>query len=81
MNDVRNALLARPLVHDLWSSAVAGCWEIEHDHDDVAAMTELMRQSLHGWKVADNGEIIMMATNPTITDRCAWHSREPSQGG
>lgn len=80
MNDVREALLARPLVRDVRSSAVAGCWELEHDHDDLTAIIDLVRQSLHGWEVAGNGEIIMIATTPEVADRCAWHGRGPGQG-
>jgi len=81
MNDVRDALLARPLVHAVRSSAVTGCWELDHDHDDLAAITNLVRQSLHGWEVADNGEIIMVATTPEVRDRCAWHGSDLGEGG
>ncbi len=79
MNAVRDALLARPLVHAVRSSAVAGCWEIDHDHDDLDAITNLVRQSLHGWEIADNGEIIMIATTPEVRDRCALHGTDPNQ--
>lgn len=81
MNDVRDTLLARPLVHDVRTSVVAGCWEVGHDQDDVAAITDLLRQSLHGWEVADNGEIIMIATSPNASDRCAAHPRGPGHSG
>lgn len=80
MNDVRDALLARPLVNAIRSSAVAGCWEIDHDHDDLTAITELVRQSLHGWEVADNGEIIMITTTPEVRDHCAVHHTGQHQG-
>ena len=73
MNDVRDALLARPLVNAVRSSAVAGCWEIDHDHDSLAAIASLVRQSLHGWEVADNGEIVMITTRPEVGDRCTLH--------
>lgn len=75
-----DALLARPLVNAIRSSAVAGCWEIDHDHDDLTAITELVRQSLHGWEVADNGEIIMITTTPEVRDHCAVHHTGQHQG-
>lgn len=81
MNDVRDTLLARPLVRDVRTSVVAGCWEVDHDHDDVAAITGVLRQSLHGWEVADNGEIVMIATSPDVADRCGEHPPGPSHSG
>jgi len=80
MNDVRDALLARPRVNAVRSSATAGCWEIDHDHEDLAAITNLIRQSLHGWEVADNGEMIMIATTSEVRDHCALHGTEPDHG-
>jgi hypothetical protein len=80
MTAVRDALLARPLVHAVRSSAVSGCWELDHDHDDLHAITDLVRQSLRGWEVADNGEVIMIATTPEVRDRCAWHGVDRDQG-
>lgn len=79
MNDVRDALLACPLVHAVHSSAVAGCWEIDHDRDDLDAITHLLHESLHGWEIANNGEINMIATAPEIHGRCALHGTDLNQ--
>ncbi|MFP5577568.1 MAG: hypothetical protein ACLGIZ_04935 [Acidimicrobiia bacterium] len=74
MNAVREELLARPLVHDVWQSATKGCLEVDHDHDDPGALIEILRRSLHAWEVADNGEIISVATTPEPMDHCPWHA-------
>ncbi|MGY6501013.1 MAG: hypothetical protein ACXIVQ_09005 [Acidimicrobiales bacterium] len=68
---VRTELLARPLVRHVEMSATAGCLEVEHDHDDPAALVALLRASLHGSQVADNGEIVMIVTDPTLTHGCS----------
>lgn len=81
LNDARDALLARPLVRAVRSTATAGCWEIDHDHDDLGAITDLVRETLRGWEVADNGEIVMIATNPEVRDRCAAHSTDQADTG
>jgi copper chaperone CopZ len=74
MNDVRDELLARPLVRGVRLSATAGCWEVEHDHDDPQALTELLQRSLHGWQVSDNGEIVEVVNNPTQSGECTVHT-------
>jgi len=79
MNAVRDELLARPLVRDVQMSATAGCLEVEHDHDDPSALTGLLQQSLRGWQVADNGEIVQVTTNPTLTGECTLHA--PAERG
>lgn len=76
MNDARDALLARPLVQAVRSTVTAGCWEIEHDHDDLGEITSLIRGTLHGWEVADNGEIVMIATTLEVRDRCEAHGTD-----
>lgn len=73
MNAVRDELLARPLVRHVEMSAMAGCWEVDHDHDDVSELIALLRQSLNGWQVADNGEIVAVKTGPTVSGECVWH--------
>lgn len=73
MNAVKDDLLARPRVHDVQLSAVAGCLVVDHDHDDPAELVELLHQSLHGWEAASNGEIIEVTTASVISDRCEWH--------
>lgn len=62
-------------------SATAGCLEVDHDHDDPSALTDLLLQSLHGWQVADNGEIVMVTTDPELTHECALHSPDRPHGG
>jgi hypothetical protein len=73
MNDVRDRLLADPQVHGVRLSATDHCWEVDHDYDDASIITGLLRQWLHAWEVADNGEVVMVATTPEPADRCAWH--------
>lgn len=73
MNAVKDDLLARPRVHDVRMSATAGCVVVDHDHDDPSALIDLLRQSLHGWEVASNGEIISVNTTSKISEHCAWH--------
>jgi hypothetical protein len=73
MNAVRDDLLARPLVHHVHLSATAGCWEVDHDHEDASELIGVLEQSLHGWQVGSNGEIVEITTNPTLSDACAWH--------
>lgn len=74
MNAVRDELLARPLVRHVRMSAMSGCLEVDHDHDDPSALTGLLQQSLRGWQVTDNGEIVQLTTNPTLTSECALHA-------
>lgn len=81
MNAVRKELLARPMVHDVRMHVAQGCWEVEHDYDDLSAITELLRTSLRGWVVESNGEIMMVATTPEIADRCAWHPHGGAMSG
>ena len=72
MNEVREELLARPLVHAVHTSATAGCLDVEHD-DDPSALTDVLRRSLHGWQVADNGEVVSVRTMPELADHCTIH--------
>lgn len=74
MQNVRAELLGRPRVREVNLWARRACLEVVHDHDDVAAITDLLRRSLHGWEVADNGEIVMVETSPDPIDRCRRHS-------
>jgi hypothetical protein len=69
----RTELLAHPLVHHVETSAAAGCLEVDHDHGDPAALIQLLRGWLHGWQVADNGEVVMTITDPTLTQECSMH--------
>lgn len=73
MNEVREELLARPLVHAVHASATAGCLEVEHEDDDPSALTETLRRSLRGWQVADNGEVVSVRTMPELADHCTVH--------
>lgn len=73
MAAVREELLARPLVHAVRMSAMAGCLEVDHDHDDPSALTDLLQQSLRGWQAADNGEVVSVTTSPELSEECAWH--------
>jgi copper chaperone CopZ len=79
MNAVRDELLARPLVHHVEMSPRAGCLEVEHDHDDPSALVGLLRQSLHGWRVTDNGEVVMVMTKPGLAHVCRHESPDEEQ--
>lgn len=70
---VQVELLERPLVHHVEMNAAEGCMEVDHDHDDPAALIELLGQSLHGAQVADNGEIVMVMTDPELTRQCSLY--------
>ncbi len=70
---VRRELLARPGVHRVEVSSTAGCLEVDHDHDDPAALIELLHRSLHGSQVADNGEVVMITIDPVVTYDCSMH--------
>lgn len=72
MNAVKKELLERPLVNDVRSSATEGCWVVDHD-DDPAALIAILNQSLHGWNIATNGEIISVTTDSRISDHCSLH--------
>ena len=74
MQDVRDELLVRPRVQEVNLWIHESCLEVVHDHDDAGAITNLLRRSLHGWEVADNGEIVMVVTAPEPIDRCHRHS-------
>lgn len=79
MQDVRGALLARPLVHRVRMDAVAGCLEVDRDHDDPMVLTGLLRQSLRGWEIAGNGETIMISPTSEPSDGCASHSSNDAE--
>lgn len=80
MQDVRAELLSRPRVQqvNLWTPE--SCLEVVHEHDDVTAITDFLRRSLHGWEVADNGEIVMVETTPESVDRCQRHGSQVATG-
>ena len=73
MNSVRDALLARPLVTDVELHPVEGCWAVDHDHDDPDELCSVLSQSLHGWTVQTNGEVVQVATDPGIVGSCDLH--------
>lgn len=75
----RKVLLDHPLVHGVRMNAEAGCLEVDHDHDDVSALTGLLRQSLRGWEIAGNGETIMISATSEPSDGCSWHSSSDSE--
>lgn len=79
LNEVRDELLRRPLVQSVTMSATAGCLDVEHDHDDPAALGRLLREHARGWEVADNAEIVMVPIDAEPSDRCRWH--DPSATG
>jgi hypothetical protein len=58
-----------PLVRHVRMSAMSGCLEVDHDHDDPSALTGLLQQSLRGWQVTDNGEIVQVNHQPHAHQR------------
>jgi hypothetical protein len=79
MGDAQAMLLARPLVHAVRISGTAGCVEVEHDNDDLPAITNLLQQSRHGWEVGSNGDVDMTPAVGESTAVCAIHagSKQP----
>jgi hypothetical protein len=62
-------------------SITAGCVEVEHDHDDPTALVGLLRESLRGWDIAGNGEIVQIGTEAELTHVCNAHPRRDIDPG
>lgn len=73
VNEVRKTLLASPLVHSVEMNDATGCLDVEHAYEGVSGITGLLRDSALNWEVADNGEIVMIASTCESSGRCAEH--------
>ena len=74
LNTIQDVLMARSLVKSVQLHAADGCIEVEHNHDEPEALVELLRTSLRGWQMADNGEIIQI---PSIPHTCSTPTPDP----
>ena len=75
VDDARKVLLESPLVHSVEMNAATGCLDVEHDFEGVSALTGLLRDAALNWEVADNGEIVMIASTCESSGRCARHPK------
>ena len=73
MGEVRERLLASPLVNDVQVSTTGGCWDVDHALPGPAAITDLLRSSLHLWEIADNGEVVEQGSTPVVATECSIH--------
>ncbi len=73
-NDARERLLQHPAVQRVELDQSNGCLEVEHGFSDPRSVTDLLQQTLRGWMVASNGEVEMVATEPTLTRSCVTHN-------
>ncbi len=73
LNAIQDTLMARPLVRSVHLHAADGCIEVEHDHDVPDALVEVLRSSLRGWQMADNGEIMQTPSIPAVAHVCHVH--------
>lgn len=76
LNAIQETLLARSLVRSVHLHAADGCIEVEHDHDAPDALVELLRTSLRGWQMADNGEIMQTPSIPEVAHVCHVHAAQ-----
>jgi hypothetical protein len=77
LNTIQDVLTARSLVKSVQLHAADGCIEVEHNHDEPEALVELLRTSLRGWQMADNGEIIQIPSIPEVKHLCHLHDTQP----
>jgi hypothetical protein len=75
LNAIQDELLTRDRVHAVRIHAADGCLEVDHDHDRPDAIVGLLRRSLLGWQIADNGEVVQVAAVPELAHVC--HVRHP----
>lgn len=79
LNAIQDVLMARSLVQSVHLHAADGCIEVEHTHDEPAALVDLLRTSLRGWQMADNGEIMQTPSIPEVAHVCHLHDTRSSQ--
>ena len=75
VDDARRVLLESPLVQIVEMNAATGCLDVEHGFEGVSAITGLLRDAALNWEVADNGEIVMIASTCESSGRCARHPK------
>ncbi len=76
LNAIHDELLARDQVRAVRIHTADGCLEVEHDHDEPGELIALLQRSLHGWQIADNGEVIEVESIAQIAHVC--HLGHPS---
>ncbi len=72
--NLAKALMERPRVDRVQTSAVPGCIVIDHNSDDVAELQAVVDRLLHGFEAASNGEIVMITTSAEVRSTCPHHS-------
>lgn len=77
LNAIHDVLMARSRVQSVHLHAADGCIEVEHHHDEPDALLDVLRTSLRGWQMADNGEIMQTPSIPAVAHVC-HHSGTPS---
>lgn len=73
LDQVGDELRQRPLVSNVELSSISHCLEVEHDGDDVDALLGVVRTSLRGYLVADNGETVQVHGGAHIAHVCDAH--------
>jgi hypothetical protein len=74
-------LITRPLVRQVHLNSTVGCLVVEHDHDSPAALLAVIQDDLRGWKLADNGERVMVKLEVHEGTGCVLHQRKGTLGG
>lgn len=70
LNTVSAELTDRPLVNSVELSATSGCLEVDHDNDDPQALLDVLNSSLHGFVLADNGEVVYVQSGAKLSPTC-----------
>ncbi len=74
IQNVVEALMERPRVERVQTSAVPACIVIDHNCDEVAALQGVIDRLLHGFEAASNGEIVMITTSAEVRSTCPHHA-------
>lgn len=74
LNHTVDVLRATPGVRAVSTSSVGGCLAIEHDDLDPAALSDTIREHLHGITMA-GAEIVMVSVDPLVANLHCGHRR------
>lgn len=72
LNAMVDQLRARPLVRRVHLDASAGCLVVDHEHDDPGTLVAGIQHDLHGWELAENGEVVMVDLAIHEESQCRW---------